>query len=120
MAAELGARGVAELGQVIAIDEHTASRGLRQSADDVKKRRLPTARWAHDRDRFSRQYFKVNAAQRRHFHFASPIELPQTFGFEYRLQIILPWRNQCAVRWVYCSRDCHALPSRAVRDRCGF
>src|ERR1700730_15265035 len=98
MATELGASGVAEFGQVIAVDEHTASRGLRQSADYVKKRRLPTARGTHDRNRFARQYFKVDAAQRRHFHFAGPVELPQTFGFEYRLQIILPWRNQCAGR----------------------
>src|SRR5258708_20083945 len=96
MAPELGASGVAELGQVIAVDEHTAPRGLRQSADDVKKRRLPTARWAHDRDRFSRQYFKVDAAQRRHFHFSGPIELPQTFGFHYLLQLIFPCSIQSA------------------------
>src|SRR6266851_6601604 len=109
VAAELGTRRVTELGQIVAVHQHAAAGGLGQSADDVKKRGLSAAGGPHDRNRLSRQDLKVDAAERRHFHFAGPIELPQTFGFEYRLQIILPWRNQRAGRWLYCSRDCHAL-----------
>src|SRR6202040_1960475 len=113
MTAELGTRRVAELGQIVAVDEHTTARGLRQSADDVEERGLSAAGRTHDGNRLSGQDFKVNATERRHFHFASPVKFPQTFSFEYRLQFILPRRNQCAGRCLYCSRDCRAVPRRA-------
>src|SRR6202007_409534 len=81
MGAELGTRRVAELRQIISVDEHAATRGLRQSADDVEERGLPAAGGPHDCNRLSWQDLEINAAERWHFHFASSVKLPQTFSF---------------------------------------
>ncbi len=43
VAAQFGARGVAQFGKVIAIDEHLAAGSLRQAADHVQQRRLAAA-----------------------------------------------------------------------------
>src|SRR5579863_8476688 len=84
-AAELGALGIAHFGQIVAVNKHSAFRGLRQPADDVEQRRLAAARWAHHRDRFAGLHLEVHATQRRDFYLTSVVELPKIFGFEYRL-----------------------------------
>src|SRR5258708_37421947 len=81
MAAGLGTRRVTELGQIVAVDQHVAARGLGQSADDVKKRGFSAAGRPPDGNRLSPQDLKVDAAQRGHFHLSRPVELPQNFGF---------------------------------------
>ncbi len=75
-AAEFGARGICQSGEVIAVDENFAARGLRQPADHVEKRGFAASGRPHDRDGFSRQDIKIDAAQRRHFHFARAVKLP--------------------------------------------
>ena len=63
--AQFGARGVAHLGEVVAVHEDVAARGLRKAADHVEQRRLSASRRAHDRNRFAGRNLEIDAAQRR-------------------------------------------------------
>ena len=75
-AAEFGARGVAQLREIIAVDQDFAARRLRQAADDIEEGRFAAARRAHDSHGFSGQDFEIHAAQGWHFHFARAVKLP--------------------------------------------
>src|SRR5215469_3655301 len=106
-AAELGAGGVAQRGEVVAVNENFAARRLRQAADYVQKRRLAASRWAHHRDRFAGQDLEIHATQSRHFHSARVVKLPKVFGPKYRLHALFFLANQTFRRCGYCSCDCH-------------
>ena len=89
--AQFGALGVAHGGQIVAVHQHFAPGSLRQAADHVEQRRLAAARRAHHRHGFAGHHLEIHAAQRRHFHLARAVELPQIFCFEYRLHALFPW-----------------------------
>src|SRR3984893_19168178 len=48
VAAELGARGITELGPIVPVHQDAASRGLCQSANNVEERRFSAAGKHHD------------------------------------------------------------------------
>src|SRR5207245_385173 len=88
VAAQFGARGVAQFSEVVAVDQHFAPGSLRQPSDHIQQRRFATTRRAHHRHRFAGQYFEIHAAQGRYFDLARAVALPQVFGPEYRLHAL--------------------------------
>ena len=51
--AQLGALGIGELGEIVAVDDDVAGVGARQSAQQIKESGFAAARWAHDADKLS-------------------------------------------------------------------
>src|ERR1700722_7048033 len=103
VAAEFRARCVAHFGEIVAVDKNVAARSLRESTDHVKQGRFAAPGRAHHRNGLAGRDLEVDATQRRHFHFARAIQLPQSFGFKYRLHsflaLALPWKMRIR-RWV--------------------
>src|SRR6266403_1250413 len=108
VAAQFGARGVAQFSEVIPVDQDLAPGGLRQAADYVQQRSLAAARRPHHGDRFARLYREIHATQRRDFDLARAVELPQVFYSEYRLHAIFSLENQPFGRFSYCSCESHS------------
>jgi hypothetical protein len=107
VAAQFGARGIAQFREVIPIDQHFASGGLRQAADHVEQRRLAAPRGTHHGDRFAGQDFEIHTAQGRDLDLARAVKLPQILSSEYRLHAAFSLENQPFGEFWYCSCDCH-------------
>src|SRR5258708_2721284 len=93
VAAQFGARGVAQFGEIIPVDQNLAPGSLRQAADHIQQRRLAASRRPHHRDRFARQYLEIHTTQCRAFDLARAVELPQVFCSEYRLHALFSLQN---------------------------
>src|SRR5436309_6321526 len=120
VAAQFGARGVAQFGKVIPVDQNLATRSLRQAADHIQQRGLAATRRSHYRNRFPRLNLEIHAAQGRHFDLTRAVKLPQILCPEYRLHALFSLDNQPFGRFPYCSCDSHsclAIPpaSRSFR-----
>ena len=76
VAAQLGARRVAQCREIVAVNQDFAARGLRQSADQVQERRLAASRRPHHSNGFPGQHLEIHATQGRHFHLARAVQLP--------------------------------------------
>ena len=108
VAAQFGARSVAQFGKVIPVDEHLAAGSLRQAANHIQQGRLAAARRPHHRDRLPWQHLEIHPAQRRDIDLARAVEFPQVFGSEYRLHAIFSLENQPFGEFLYCSCDSHS------------
>src|SRR6266851_2036784 len=108
VAAQFGARGVAQFGEIITVDQNLAPGSLRQAADHIQQRRLAASRRPHHRDRFARLHLEIHPTQRRDFDFSRAVEFPQVFCSEYRLHALFSLENQPIGRFLYCSCDSHS------------
>src|SRR5215469_16188686 len=86
VAAQQCPRRVTHFCEVVSIKQHPPPRCLRQPSHHVEQRRFPAAGRPHDGNEFARQHLDADASQRHQFHFARPIDFPEIFGLEYRLQ----------------------------------
>jgi hypothetical protein len=86
--AQLGALGVAHQSEIIAIDEHFAARGARQTAKDVEQRGFAAARRSHDGHGFAREHPEIHPTKRGHFELARVVNFPKIFCDEYRFHAL--------------------------------
>ncbi len=69
-------RRIAHGSEIVAVEQYTSARSLRQTSDHVQHRGFAAARGTHDGDKLARKNFNADAAQGRNVHFTLAIDLP--------------------------------------------
>src|SRR3990172_8438040 len=77
---DVGELVLAELVDLLAVEEVRAARGIVEAAEDIHQRRLPRARGAHDGDHLAACNLEVDPGERHHLVSAGAVDLGNSLG----------------------------------------